>query len=336
MMPVFYIGVDLGGTNIRAARFTAESHKPDRKVKHATRAKSGPGAVMDRIEAAIREAAGESLEQVAGVGIAAPGPVDPHLGLVLSAPNIPGWENVPLQADMAQRLGRPVAIGNDANLAALGEWRFGAGQGHADVLYLTISTGIGGGVVSGGRLLVGARGLAAEVGHMLAVPNGPKCSCGQRGHLEAVASGTSMARIARERLEAGEGADSALRSLVGSDLSGVTAAVVGKAALAGDAFAAGLIADAGTLIGRTLASLLHAYNPSVVIFGGGVSMLGDVLLEPVRAAARKHAMSEAYWRDCPIVQASLGDDAGLVGAGVLSMDLTRRQARPIPAQAARS
>ncbi len=317
-----YIGVDIGGTSIRAARFTGDNHIPEIKTKIPTQAAKGVEMVLQRIETVIREVAGADLSGVTAVGMALPGPLDPHTGILLSAPNLPGWENLALQRMMGERIGRPVYIGNDANLAALGEWRFGAGRGHQDVLYLTISTGIGGGVISGGRMLVGARGLAAEVGHMLAIPDGPLCGCGQRGHLEAIASGTAIARVARAKLKAGDGSDSRIWELAGGELGTVTSAVVGAAALAGDEFARRIIVEAGTFIGRTLASLLHAYNPSIAIFGGGVSMLGDVLLDPVRAAVRQYAMSEAYWKSCPIVVAALGDDAGLVGAGVLAVEET--------------
>jgi glucokinase len=183
-------------------------------------------------------------------------------------------------------------------------------------------------------MLVGARGLGTEVGHMLAVPDGPLCGCGQRGHLEAVASGTAIARLARAKLKNGDGAESRLWELSSGDLESVTGAMVGLAAQDGDEFARRLIVEAGTFIGRTVASLLHCLNPSVVICGGGVSLLGDVILEPMRAAVRQFAMSEAYWRHCPIVPAVLGDDAGLIGAGVLAMEETRRLAGAEPALAA--
>jgi len=324
MPPTQYIGVDVGGTSIRAARFSGESQHPVTKTKIPTQAAKGADASLARVEAAIREVAGDDLGAVAAIGITAPGPLDPVTGVVLSAPNIPGWDNLPLRRHMEERLQRPVFIGNDANLAALGEWKFGAGRGHQDVLYLTISTGIGGGIITGGRMLVGASGLGAEVGHMLAVPDGPLCGCGQRGHLEAVASGTAIARQARARLKAGDGSDSLIWELAGSDLESVTSNIVGQAAIAGDEFARRQIVEAGTFIGRTLASLMHCLAPSVVIFGGGVSLLGDVLLEPVRAAVKQHTLSEAYWRNCPIVPAALGDDAGLVGAGALAMEESRR------------
>jgi glucokinase len=182
---------------------------------------------------------------------------------------------------------------------------------------------------------VGANGLAAEIGHMLAAPEGPLCGCGQRGHLEAVASGPAIARDARIRLRAGHGAESKIWELAAGELENVTGAVVGAAAQAGDPFARQLIHEAGTAIGRTLASLLHCLNPSVVVFGGGVSMLGDVILDPIRAAVQQYVMSDAYWQQCEIVICALGDDAGLVGAGALAMEQARLPAPASAAQTAR-
>ncbi len=329
MTPPYYIGVDIGGTHIRAARFAHDSQVPEPKTKIPTQGTLGLEAVLQRLEMAIREVAGDDLSQIAGIGMAAPGPTDPYTGTVLSAPNLPGWVDVPLRRHIENRIGRPTFLGNDANLATLGEWKFGAGRGHHDVLYLTISTGIGGGVISGGHLLLGARGLAAEVGHMLAVPDGPLCGCGQRGHLEAVASGTAIGRIAREKLAAGEGAGSSILHLASGDLANVTGAVVGAAALAGDALATAIVVQAGTLLGRTVASLLHAFNPSIVICGGGVSLLGDVILDPLRAAVQQYAMDEVYWRNCPIVLGTLGDDGGLVGAAALAMESLRNPDRTV-------
>lgn len=324
MTSPYYIGVDVGGTSIRAARFTGHTAEPEAKTKIPTQAAQGRENVLGRIEQAIREVMPSDSEQVAGIGITAPGPLDPYEGIVFSAPNLPGWEKLPLRRLMAERIGRPVFIGNDANLAALGEWKFGAGKGHRDVLYLTISTGIGGGVISGGRLLLGARGLAAEVGHILAIPDGPLCGCGQRGHLEAIASGTAIARVARTKLKAGDGSDSRLLEMCHGNIDNITAVTVGEAALAGDDFSLRLITEAGMFIGRTTASLLHAYNPSIVICGGGVSMLGDILLDPIRRAIKQYAMNESFWRQCPVVPAQLGDDAGLVGAAGLVMEETAR------------
>ena len=193
------------------------------------------------------------------------------------------------------------------------------------MLYLTVSTGIGGGIIVGDRLLLGAHGLGGEVGHVMVQPDGPRCGCGLRGCLEALAAGPAITRQAAARLQAGEGADSSLRAV---DLAQLTTALIGKAALEGDAFARALFAEAGAHIGAAIASLMHVFNPAVVILGGGVSFVGDLLFEPVRAAVRAHAMNDMYWRDCPIIPAALGDDAGLVGAGALAMEESRTRVVP--------
>lgn len=328
MSDAIYIGVDVGGTSLRAARFIGHDPTPDAKVKVATQPAGEAQQMLDRLEHVIREVAPPNLVGVEGIGLGIPGPVNPYTGVVINITNIPGWKNLPLQQILEERLARPVFMGNDANLAGLGEWKFGAGRGHRDVLYLTVSTGIGGGVIAGNRLLLGAHGLAAEVGHILIQPNGPRCGCGQRGCLEALASGPAIARDAAERLSRGEGADSALRALSNGDFSKLTTALIGHAAQQGDAFARSLFREAGEHLGYGLASLLHLYNPSIVVIGGGVSFVGELFFEPVRAAVRRYAMHEMYWRDVPIVPAALGDDAGLVGAGALAMEESR--ARVVP------
>jgi glucokinase len=323
-----FIGVDVGGTSLRAARFLGHQPIPDAKIKTPTQPGGEREHMLDRLEQAIREVAPPDPASVAGIGIGIPGPVDPHTGVVITITNIPGWKNLPLQQIMQERLGRPVFLGNDANLAALGEWKFGAGRGYRDVLYLTVSTGIGGGIIVGNRLLLGAHGLGGEVGHVKVQPDGPRCGCGQRGCLEALAAGPAITRRAVARLQAGEGADSVLRAVTGGDLGQLTTALIGKAALDGDAFAQALFAEAGAHIGAAIASLMHVFNPAVVILGGGVSFVGDLLFEPVRAAVRVHAMNAMYWRDCPIIPAALGDDAGLVGAGALAMEESRTRVVP--------
>ena len=320
MIAPIFIGVDIGGTSVRAARFDGYTHTPTTKTKAPTLAAKGVETVLERVEKSIREVAPPNLSGVAGVGVIAPGPLDPFLGVVLAAPNLPGWANTPVKKILEERLSVPVFLGNDANLAALAEWKFGAARGHHDVLYLTISTGIGGGLISRGEMLLGARGLSLEVGHILAVPDGPLCGCGQRGHLEAVASGTAIGRNAQARLKAGDGDNSKIWELAGGELDKVTGALVGEAALAGDEFAQGFITEAGRFIGRALADFLHLFNPSIVVCGGGVSLLGDILFNPMREAVRKYAMNEFYWKNVPIVPAALGDDAGLVGAGALVME----------------
>ena len=197
------VAVDLGGTNIRVAYFPKPEPPPSTQNKTPTLAHEGPDAVIERLSQAIEEQLPEDRPDIS-IGIGAPGPLDPKHGIVLKAVNLPGWEMIPLRSILEVRFVCPVFLGNDANLAALGEWRFGAGQGTSDLIYLTISTGIGGGVIVDSNLLVGSFGLGAELGHMTVEPNGPLCSCGKYGHLEAVASGPAIAKRAMARIEAGE------------------------------------------------------------------------------------------------------------------------------------
>ena len=313
-----YIGVDLGGTNIRAERFTPEAASLAR-FELKTNAHEGPRPVLDRLVQVIQKVTPADRGELGGIGIGAPGPLDPKAGVVIKAANLPGWENVPLRDVLQARFGVPVWLGNDANLAALAEWKYGAARGHDDVLYLTISTGIGGGIISGGRVITGARGMGGEVGHTIAVgPDGPLCGCGQRGCLESVASGPAIARRAVERIR--EGVQSRILALAPGGLADVSAETVGRAADEGDRLAREVVGDAGAHLGRSIASLMHIFNPSIVVIGGGVSQMGDVLFDAVRAGVQKFAQTEAYWKNCPIVPAALGEEVGLLGGLALALE----------------
>ena len=309
MQPV--VAVDLGGTNIRTALFTTDQPTPARSQRALTRAEEGPAAVIQRIIATI-----EALElddpATLRMAIVAPGPLDPAQGVVFGAPNLPGWDRVPLRDLLAEHFGCPVALGNDCNLAALGEWRHGAGQGVRHLLYLAIGTGIGGGAIIDGQLLLGAHGLAAEFGHMLVDPSAPRCGCGQPGHLESLASGPSIGRRYAE-LRAG-------RPTGGKNAEGHSASAVGQAAAEGDPLAQQVIVDAGTIIGQHLASLVHAFDPERIVLGGGVSQLGEMILSPIRQAFAGALMHPAYRDRVTIVPAALGDDAGLIGAMLLARE----------------
>jgi glucokinase len=309
-----FVTVDIGGTQIRAAAYPESGTKPLSVRKISTR---GDGeSAFDRIVDLIHSV-WPAPDEVLSITVAAPGPVDPYVGIVASAPNIPGWDNFPLRERLENVFHVPAHLGNDANLAALGEWRFGAGQGHSHLLYITISTGIGGGVIVDNNLLLGAHGLAAELGHVTVLPDGPVCGCGQRGHLEAVAAGPAIAAYVREQIALG--AESSLDGV--SDLS---ARAVGEAAVAGDRLAIQALARAGELIGIAVADFLAIFNPSIVIFGGGVSFSGDVLLAPLRRSLQTHVMDAAYLEDLVITTAALGDDAGLLGALALAHSMEQR------------
>jgi len=302
------IACDIGGTQIRVATFDAASGEMIQQKRIPTQA---PGEkAVDRLLGLIAEL-WPAEGHVRAVGAAAPGFVDPETGVIYFSPNIPGWEGLPLRGIIEDRFNVPVFVGNDANLAALGEWRFGAGRGYHHVLYLTISTGIGGGVVHNDRLLQGSRGLAAEVGHITVEPNGPMCGCGKRGHLEAVASGTGIANYVAQKLAGG----ATSYFLKGTHPS---AKEISAAAFKGDALAIEAIHRAGTYIGHALADFLHLLNPSIVIIGGGVSHSGELLFAPMRAAMEERVISTEYIKDLKIVPAQLGDDCGLMGALALA------------------
>jgi len=303
------IGVDLGGTLIRAVRTDLDGEKVARS-QLPTEAESGSEAVLKRIDTAIEQVMREvEPDEVLGIGIGAPGPIDGD-GRIYDPPNLPDWGDFSLTEHILDRFERPAFAGNDANLAALGEHRFGAGQGVDDMVYMTVSTGIGGGIISGGRLLLGARGYAAEVGHQTLIAGGPICGCGQPGHLEALASGPSIVRNAKERLEAG--ANSSIADF-GPEITGES---ITEAAKAGDELARNLYKQAGFYIGLGLVNLIHILEPKRVLIGGGVSLAGDLLFEPIRETVHRYVMSPIY-REVEILPAALGADVGLMGAVAL-------------------
>ncbi len=302
------IACDIGGTQLRVATFDAASGEMIQQKRIPTQA-AGETAV-DRLKGLIADM-WPTQGHVRAIGAAAPGFVDPEQGIIFVTPNIPGWNGLPLRQILEDRFDVPVFLGNDANLAALGEWRFGAGRGFHHVLYLTISTGIGGGIVIADRLLQGSRGLAAELGHITVEPNGPLCGCGKRGHLEAVASGTGIAHYVADQLAHGA------PSVFPKDAH-PSAKEISQAAAQGDPLSLAAIQRAGTYIGHALADFLHLFNPSIVIIGGGVSRSGELLLAPMRAALNERVITPEYVKELQIVSATLGDDCGLLGALALA------------------
>lgn len=304
----YSIGIDLGGTQIRAVRLSRDGqiHAHQRV---ATAATAGPQVVIGQIEQLIAAMVG-TLEpaEIIGVGVASTGPVDLAAGIALQAPTIAGWFNVPLKALLEERTGLRVELWNDANMAALGEWRFGSGRGCEHFVYVTLSTGIGGGVIVDNRLLLGRKGMAGEVGHMTIVPDGPLCCCGNHGCWEALASGTALAQFAAAALADGE--PSLIRDIAAGEP--VRGAHVAEAAERGDPLALTLMQREGEWIGIGIANLLHLYSPERVALGGGVSQ-SIALFEPhIRRMIAERAMPP--FRDVTICTAQLGDDAGVIGA----------------------
>ena len=300
------IAIDIGGTHIRVAAFEPNSTTP---VAHQRARSMGnkPG-VYNRLVKAI-----ETIWQknISAIGIASPGPLDPHTGVILATPNIPEWQNFPLAPNLSNHFGVPVYLDNDANMAGLAEWQYGAGKGHHDLVYLTISTGIGGGVISNDHLLQGFHGMGAELGHMIIDADGPLCGCGKPGHIESFSSGPAIARYVKEQIQAG-------RASTLQTYSELTAREVAEAAQQGDALAILAFERAGHYLGIAVANYLAIFDPSILVFGGGVSQVGDLLFKPFKESLHKHVFHPHYLDNLVITKAALGDDAGLLGALALA------------------
>jgi glucokinase len=298
------VAVDLGGSWIRAGVVSAEGEVAD--VVRAPTPQTGPEAVVEAIARLV-----ERLPPAPGkVGVAVPGPLSVRDGVVFEPPNLQGWKDVPLQRLLQERLGRAVVLENDANAAAVGEWWRGAGRGSRHLVYLTVSTGVGGGLILDGRLYRGATDTAGEIGHVVVDPAGPVCSCGRRGHLEGIASGPAIARWAEEQIRQGRTSLLAARGPF-------SAREVAEAAEAGDGLAREALGRAGRYLGWAVAGLLNLLNPEVVVVGGGVAQAGRWLWDPLRQAARE-ASFDRPWQVARIVPAALGDRAGILGAAYVA------------------
>lgn len=310
------LAIDLGGTKIttavvdRAGRILARDYRE-------TKAMEGPEAIIRRMIAAAKEVVaqtGVAFEHLIGIGIGSPGPLDVTTGVVDGPPNLPGWVSVPLRARIEDALGVRTWVENDANAAAVGEHRFGAGKGAQHMIYVTASTGIGGGLILNDQLYHGACDLAGEIGHMTVLPEGPTCACGNRGCLEALASGTAIARRARESVA--RGVRTRIAELAEGIPERITAKLVAQAAAAGDAEAQAILNEAMRYLGLGLASLVNLFNPQRIVIGGGLTALGDQLFETVRRAIVRHAYPKAA-QAVQVVPAALGENVGVLGAAAV-------------------
>lgn len=318
----YAVGVDLGGTKIATALVDLDANILERVVA-PTRAQAGAGEVLEDIKETVRRVLGTrgvSLDQVVGIGVGSPGPLNPQTGVVLFAPNL-GWHNVPVGEIMEKEFGVPVMVENDANLAGLAEARVGAGKGSKNMVYMTVSTGIGGGIIIDGEIYRGSGFVAGEIGHMVILPGGPKCGCGNQGCYEALASGTAIARMARDRVASK--AKTSILEHAGGDLDAISAKHVADAAKAGDAVAKEIIEEAATYLGIGMANLINILNPDVIVVGGGVSQMGDMLFVPARNSAMKNALPSSA-EGVRIVPAALGGDVGVMGAALLVLEAYRR------------
>ncbi|HHV43902.1 MAG TPA: ROK family protein [Firmicutes bacterium] len=318
----YAIGVDLGGTKIATGIVDMDAKLLDQVVMD-TAAQEGVEAVLGRMAESVRtlmDRQGVKAEDVLGIGVCSPGPLDRETGIVLAAPNL-GWTNVHLGPMLQELTGITTYVENDANAAALAEKWMGAGRGAKNMVYITVSTGVGSGIIINGSLYAGSHGTAGEVGHIVMEDGGPLCGCGQRGCLEAYASGTAIARMAREALESGT--QSKIRDLVEDNLEAVSAKVVGEAAAQGDEVANAILDKAFHYLGLGMISVINLFDPELIVIGGGVSKLGDRLFKPVIEMVRTRAVAGPREKT-RIVPAELGVDAGMLGACALVLDIAGR------------
>lgn len=306
------VGVDVGGTKIKGLLVDVDDGRIlDRRLVETPA--DDEEAMIRAIVAVARELT-PSRDDVRALGVGAAGLVDRD-GVMRYAPNV-AWRDFPLQDRVRAAVGLPTLVENDANVAAWGEYRFGAGLGASDMLLVTVGTGIGGGIVTEGKLFRGAHGFAAEIGHIIVEPGGPRCGCGNLGCWEQVASGRAIGRLGREA--AAEHPKSLMVEIAGGDPHKVTGVEVTKAAKQGDPVAVRVLAEVGRRLGEGIAGLVNVLDPEVVVVGGGAIEAGELLLQPAREACVDAVEAPEHRPDVPIVAATLANDAGAVGAADLA------------------
>jgi glucokinase len=317
------LGIDLGGSKILTAVVTSRGEilSSDETATPATKEREVLiQTIVDSANRSLKQGNLNMLE-ICAVGVGAAGISNPEAGILFTSPNIPGLRNVLLTDIMQERLGKKTFLINDADAAALGEFYFGAARGVRNFIYVTLSTGIGGGIVIDGKIYTGAIGAAGEVGHMTIDDNGPICNCGNRGCWEALASGTALAREARMRIE--RGARSSIVEHARGDIEGVTAQAIYSAAQQGDNLAKELIARTGHYIGVGLANLINIFNPELIVIGGGLSGMGDMLLNPAFKVAGERAFKEAF-QAVRFASAELGRNSTVLGAAAYALQETKK------------
>ena len=314
------LAFDLGGTKF-AFGVVAENGEVIGSDKIETLAKQGPEQAIQRVNLAAQSLLKKlniKPEELIGIGIASPGPLDISKGCVDGSPNLPGWTDYSIEAGLSTFFNLPARIDNDANAAALGEYKFGAGKNKKNMVYITVSTGIGGGVIVDGRLMRGANGNAAELGHLTLNINGPACPCGANGCFEMYASGTAIARRTREAIQTGT--QSQILNLAGS-IEDITTYHILEALQKNDALAQKIWNETTEYLGRGLAVVINTFNPELIVVGGGVTAAGDLLFKPVREKALRYAFPRLA-AVCSIVPAGLGSNVGVVGAAACAFEDT--------------
>lgn len=315
------IGIDIGGTKVAGGLVDERGcviARARRDTPHrSTRAALVEDLLVDVVDDLRQQASGSGLGDVVAVGIGAAGFVGADRSTVVFAPHL-SWRNEPLRENLRARCPYPVFVDNDANTACWAEWRFGAVRGESHVVMVNLGTGIGGAILVDGVMQRGRFGIAGEFGHMQVVPAGLRCECGNRGCWEQYASGNALVREARSLLAAQSPMAHDIEDKLAGDPTKLTGPMITEAAAAGDATAAELLAEIGSWLGAGLANLASAFDPSAFVIGGGVSAAGEMLLQPARDAFRRQLPGRGYRPEARIVQAQLGNEAGLVGAADLA------------------
>lgn len=314
-MKNYYIGIDLGGTNIKAALVNTLTGEISATTSIPTQSREGYDAVianMGKLVESIVAASGTAPENIGGVGIGVPGEIDMERGVTLFLTNLPGqWRNVALAEKLKALTGFNVSLINDARAMTFAEWKFGAGKGVETAAFYTLGTGIGGGLIINNKLHLGIGGAAGELGHVIVDLYGDACGCGSRGCVESYASGPAIAAMGMKAVV--QGLTTSLAEMCGDDLNKITPELVCQAALAGDAIAKGIYERAGSYIGIGVSSIITAINPRRVVFGGGVAAAGELILDPIRRTVQSR-VTLIKVEEVHIVLATLGNNAGLVGA----------------------
>ena len=303
----YVIGIDIGGTKTSVSFGNLQGKIFNRSVFPTEDARTTLGQAKWTIQAYLRKY-DKKLKRTKGIGISCAGPLDLTRGVLIKPPNMPTWRNVPLKRIFSRSFALPVVVDNDANTAALGEATFGAGKKVNNLFYYTVSTGIGGGLIINGEIYHGASFDAGEIGHSVALPGGPKCGCGKRGCLEALASGTAIARIAKEKVKK----SSLILKLAGKKKN-IDAIIVAQAAQKGDRLAGSIYRQAAFYLGLSVTNVIQIINPEMIVIGGGVSKAGKILFQPLIKTVRRYTWPRPY-RSCKIVRAKLGDRVGDLGA----------------------
>jgi glucokinase-like ROK family protein len=316
------VGIDMGATHLSIilANFCAQVMD---EVQIPYLINRGPELCLPEVDQHFQDLLARNnleLTEISAIGVDVPGPIVAEAGIVLAPPIMPGWDRYPIRETLEKKWGIPVALSNDAEAGALGEWAFGAGRGEHDLAYIKVGTGIGAGLLLDGRIYRGATGSAGEIGHLTMVENGPLCNCGNNGCLEALAGGQAIARQAQEAVQCGE---RTVLSNMGRTEK-ITAQDVASAAQRGDLVAQKIVSEAGSHLGVALAGLVNLFNPGMVVVGGGIAQIGDLFLQPVRDAVMRRSLPAAA-RTVKITTAILGHRSSSIGAAVEALSIAIHQ-----------